>query len=124
MGIITNTENYTVILPVFFAIMPLMLIDKPKRIISYMIAMYLIVVALILAFKGTNELAINDIINCTLFLAIGLLSGNVISNIRLSNIQMRAELIKRESIDFLTNLPNRRKLFDQAPTLEKIPYHA
>ena len=113
IAIITNPSNYAVVLPVFFALAPILFIEKLKHSIVFFLALNLIANILIFQYKSDISLCIRDSLNCTVFAAFGLAIGNAVNNSRLSSIQLNEELKHRENTDFLTNLPNRRMLFEQ-----------
>ena len=120
VGIITNTNNYSVVLPVFFALAPLLFIEKSMNTIIFFTTSYWISVILIFYCKGNTILAINDCINCTVFLLVGIMVKNAVTNSRLKIIQLNKILQQRENTDFLTKLPNRKKLFEKFQSSEML----
>ena len=120
VGIISNINNYSVVLPVFFAIAPLLFIEKSMNTIIFFTTAYWISVILIFSYKGNTILAINDCINCTVFLLVGIMVKNAVTNSRLKIIQLNKILQQRENTDFLTKLPNRKKLFEKFKSNEII----
>ena len=113
VGIITNPNNYAVVLPVFFSLAPTIFLVKPKNMMLLFIVAHLLSICLIFLYKDSDSLAINDVINCSVSLFIGMITANTVTGTRLTNIQLNKDLTLRENTDFLTKLPNRKKLFQQ-----------
>jgi len=112
IGIITGQSNYNVILPVFFAMVPVLIIDTPKKFMLYLLSTFGLTIFLIFFYKGFTALALKDSINCTVFFMIGIFVGSAVTDVRLNNIQFKKDAWLLGNIDFLTKLPNRRRLFE------------
>ena len=120
VGVITNTHNYAVVLGVFFAVAPMIFISNPRTTLLFFVICYSISMPMVVWYKKDIDLAVNDVINCTVFFILGIIVATAVSSARLTVIQSNGELRLRENIDFLTKLPNRRRLFNQFKTSEKI----
>lgn len=112
IGIISNPDSPVVILCAFFTITPLIILDNPKNIIFFVTVLYIITIILVFIQKDASGIITNDIINCTFCFVAGILIGQAVTDTGLKKIQLTQELLEREHTDFLTKLPNRRKLFE------------
>ena len=112
-GVVTSPSFISVVTPAFFLILPLTILDNPKRILFILSIFYIINIILIFQYKSTDYIILADYIHLTLFFSGGMFIGQSVSNIRFNMIRLKKELSTRENIDFLTKLPNRRKLFQQ-----------
>lgn len=111
----TPTMRATILLGVF-CIMPLGFIDRPVR-MSLFVAFWF-AVHTILAFKLKPLYALDDTINCLCFAVVGCFIGNIMLWVRLDSYEAHRLLVIEKETDVLTNLFNRRKLFETLVHLE------
>ena len=95
----------------FFLLAPLLLIDKFWRINLVMLCFYVVFVFSVLLFKPT-VLALYDAVNVGAFFLVGIIVGEYLKGIKLSNIESRRLLTIQSYTDELTGLYNRRKLYE------------
>lgn len=95
----------------FFLLAPLLLIDKFWRINLVMLCLYVVFVFSVLLFKPT-VLALYDAVNVGAFFLVGIIVGEYLKGIKLSNIESRRLLTIQSYTDELTGLYNRRKLYE------------
>lgn len=99
-----------------FAILPLSIIDRPRRMIIFLL--FWLVVHTVLAFIFKPQNAIADLLNCVCATALGCYLGISIMHFRLQSFETSRLLMIEKETDILTGLFNRRKLFDTLGILE------
>ena len=104
----------------YFAIIPLLFIDRPYRSNLVLIGYYALFVVLSYQFKGTY-LGSVDLLNAFISLTLGILFGRVFLVSHLHNFEKDRQLIAEKETDILTGLPNRRKLFETLKEIEQSP---
>lgn len=102
----------------FFTVMPLLFIDKSRRIDLFCIVMFIIHAFLSFDIKG-QVLGSMDLINCFVSLFLGLLFGRIFLISRLNTFEMKRLLILEKETDFLTGLHNRRKLYKDYKNIQE-----
>lgn len=102
----------------YFAIIPLLFLDRPVRSNLILMAFYAIFVVLSFQYKGSYIGSV-DLLNAFISMALGLLFGRVFLVSRLQNFEKDRQLIRDKETDILTGLPNRRKLFETLMEIEK-----
>jgi hypothetical protein len=110
------TQKATVILGLF-CIVPMLFIDKPWRIDSFIVFFYIL--HTLLAFKYKSfYIATVDATNCFAFGILGIYVGNSCMHLRLSEIDTKRHAEFEKAHDVLTGLFNRRKLYEQLSLFE------
>jgi len=95
----------------FFFVMPILFIDKPLRLYTIVVLLYIVHTVLSYAVKGP-ELGGIDIVNCFVSAALGILISRTMHLSRLETFEARRQLTLEKETDVLTGLLNRRKLFE------------
>ncbi|MEG0366833.1 MAG: GGDEF domain-containing protein [Coprobacillus sp.] len=92
-------------------LIPLVIIDKTWRINTVTIIFYIIFIVSSFIYKDVN-VALDDMINCGVFTVIGMILGQYLKKIKLTNITNQDKFKKLSHTDALTHLYNRRRLDD------------
>lgn len=92
-------------------IFPLIFMDRPGRFIPLLTGVYLIHSVCAFLIKG-SELGYIDLINGLISVALGLMVGTSLMNMRLKTFQVQRQLVREKTTDVLTGVWNRRKLFE------------
>lgn len=111
LGVVFAQNQMASSIIAFFLLAPLLLIDKFWRINLVMLCFYLAFVFSVLLFKPT-VLALYDAVNVGAFFLVGIIVGEYLKGIKLSNIESRRLLTIQSYTDELTGLYNRRKLYE------------
>lgn len=101
----------------YFSITPVVFTDKPQRVFSYVILLYIINAAITLLVKD-SDLAGVDLVNCFVSMALGISVGVVVLNGRMENFEAKRQLAVEKVTDVLTTIGNRRKLFETMVKIE------
>lgn len=99
-----------------FAIMPLSIIDRPRRVNLFLV--FWLVVHTILAFYIKPQNAVSDLVNSTCAIVLGSYLGHSMTQVRLESVETSRLLTIEKETDMLTGLFNRRKLFETLSVLE------
>lgn len=97
---------------------PLIVLDRTWRINTIMLGVYLIHQILAFLYKPM-VIAQEDMVNLTCFLFTSLFIGNRVRMTHLQNFEIKRQAHIGEDTDFLTQLPNKRKLFQSMRRSEK-----
>ena len=111
LGVVFAQNQMSSSIIAFFLLAPLLLIDKFWRINLVMLCFYVVFVFSVLLFKPT-VLALYDAVNVGAFFLVGIIVGEYLKGIKLSNIESRRLLTIQSYTDELTGLYNRRKLYE------------
>lgn len=95
-----------------FCFLPVVIIDKSRNINFCTIICYFLYGALALLFKPIS-LAIDDMIIIACFMSTSIYVGGQVRRIQIENFELKRQSTIREYTDFLTNLSNRRKMFEK-----------
>ena len=95
----------------FFITLPMLFIDKPLRLYTLSIALFILHTILSYLIKGP-EIGGIDIVNCFVSVMLGILVGSTLQSSRLDIFEARRQLTREKETDVLTGLSNRRKLFE------------
>ena len=118
LSIIVSPDRSAASILVLLTIFPITFIDKPERLISVDILMYL--VHTIAAFMCKNiSLGILDMINCLIAVVVGCFCSVYILETKLQNFNLSRLLAYEKETDILTTLGNRRKLVQTIFVIEK-----
>lgn len=94
----------------FFVVVPLLVIDRPYKINTFVFILYIIHMILAFQIKGFSLGSI-DLLNTSVSFALGILFGRLFLNSHLNTFETKRLLTIEKQTDFLTQLKNRRKLF-------------
>lgn len=99
-------------------IFPLVFMGRPGRFIPFLTGIYLVHSGLSFAVKG-EELGVIDLVNGLVSTALGLMVGSSLMQMRLESFAVQKELIWEKTTDVLTEIWNRRKLFETIDRLNR-----
>lgn len=111
LGVVFAQNQMSSSIIAFFLLAPLLLIDQFWRINLVMLCFYVVFVISVIFFKPT-VLALYDAVNVGAFFLVGIIVGEYLKGIKLSNIESRRLLTIQSYTDELTGLYNRRKLYE------------
>ena len=92
-------------------LVPMVLVDRSRRVAVLMGCYYLALVLCAYFFK-TYELFLDDMVNGFVYLLLGLISGRSMRTAKLRSIEAQRLLTHQRNTDELTGLMNRRRLFE------------
>lgn len=110
-------EGVGVMILLFLFQIPIVVIDKSWRVVLVDLCFAGFYLGFVLTFKSPRLVA-DELLNCLLFVCIGLIFGEYLRNTKLENFDLKRRAVVCEHTDFLTGLFNRRKLFEALRTLE------
>lgn len=106
------TPDYTcVIILMLLFLLPIIATDHSWRITLLEVAIALSYLAIVLPHKNPN-LRLDELVNCLMFALAGLVVGDHLRSARLQNFELKRQISLRENLDFLTNLPNCKSLYE------------
>lgn len=116
LSIVFSPDMNATILLGGFAIMPLSVIDRPRRLTLFLVFWLFVYTFLAFHFKPQNAVA--DFMNCVCATVLGSYLGNSLMQFRLESFETSRLLTIEKETDMLTGLFNRRKLFETLVALE------
>lgn len=116
LSIVQSPHMQATILLGGFVIMPLTIVDRPRRINLFLVFWLAVHTILAFFFKPNNALV--DLLNCLCSIVLGGYLGNALMQVRLESFEATRQLIIEKETDMLTGLFNRRKLFETLAVIE------
>ncbi len=111
------TQRATMFLGLLCCI-PMFFIDLPIRIDLTILAFFLLHTFMAALIKDP-AIAMDDVVNCSVFMILGMVVGNLSMISRLEALDLRRQAEIERVTDILTGVGNRRKLFEKLAELEK-----
>lgn len=112
------TPDYTSVIILFFLFqIPVVTIDKSWRVNLVVLAYSAIYMITAIPFKEPR-LVSDEILNCLLFSLLGIGLGEALRYTRLENFELKRQAHLHEKIDYLTELDNRKSLFEDLKKIE------
>lgn len=99
-------------------VLPATIMDKTSNITLYLMALCGLYLYGVLQFK-ISDLVTDEIINMTTFTLVGMTLGYYIRKMKMETYEHRRLALKHEQKDFLTNLYNRKKMFEDMEMITK-----
>lgn len=118
LSVIVSPDRAAASILILLTIFPITFIDRPERIITVDILMYLIHTVLAYLYKEPS-LGNLDMINCLVALVVGGFCGVYVLETKLQNFNLSRMLAYEKETDVLTTLANRRKLVQTIFAIEK-----
>lgn len=117
LSVIHSPNMRATVLLAGFILMPLSIIDRPRKVSAFLI-FWLLVHTILAAFLKPRY-ALDDTINCICAGVLGSFIGRLVVQTRLELYDTQRELVIEKSTDVLTGLFNRRKLYEQLQSMGK-----
>lgn len=117
LGVVTFQDRPAATLLIYFVVLPLLFIDRSYRVNLFTITLFLAHLILSYANKGITLGSI-DLINTLTSVFLGTLIGRWFLISRLTQFETEKQLSREKETDFLTNIGNRRKLYNDFNHLE------
>lgn len=111
LSFVTSPERPASSVLAFFITLPLLFIDKPLRLYTLSVALFILHTVLSYSIKGP-EIGGIDLMNCFASMTLGILIGSTMQSSQLDIFEARRQLTREKETDVLTGLSNRRKLFE------------
>ncbi len=118
LSVIVSPDRAAASILVLLTIVPITFIDRPERVISADVLMYLIHTVFAYMYKESS-LGNLDMINCLVAVVVGCFCGVYVLETKLQNFNLARLLAYEKETDVLTTLGNRRKLVQTIFAIEK-----
>ena len=117
LSVVTGAERPAAPMLILLSVFPMLFIDKPRRLLTVNVILYLIHTYLSFQIKGP-VLGKMDFVNGLIATVVGCFFGWFIIRIRVQALNFERLLIMEKETDELTGLYNRRKLFEKIARIE------